>query len=290
MSGTSAGDASRTPSAASHEIAAMDVRRLFVVALAAVCLGAATPVAADLLDYTATLDLDIGTTSEFRLDASGQIDVGRDGSFMFPAGVFVTTRTLIPLQTPSEAVASINLQLENEAGSFGGPNSPGGVMRLTGQVILNFQGFLGLPDLTIGITPLGAAGAQQSSGTASNGSTMLTATLTGTSWLTGTFQQTGVTASGSTFARRTNTGIDQRTASGEGIVTLVVPAFVTIREDGSFAEVSPITGVLRITFTPEPAPIIANITMIVVVALLGRARVRERRGPGRGTRGESREA
>jgi hypothetical protein len=238
-------------------------------------LGGAAPAGAELLDYTATLDLDISTIETFRVEASGRISVNPDGSFTFPAGVLATTRTLIPPQTPAEGLASIDFQMVNAVGFFNGPANPGGTMSLNGQAVLNLQPEFGFPPLTIGITPLGVGGT--SMGTASNGSTQATATLTGTPWQTGVFQQTGVSAQGSTFAQRTNTGQDLRTSGGVGVVTLVVPAYITTRADGKFSDRGPISGLLSITFAPEPAQLLGEGAMLVVLLTLGGRRLRQRR-------------
>ena len=242
---------------------------------AVLSLGTAVPVHADLLDYTATLDFHFGTVAPFQLQASGQIAVNPDGRFTFPSGVFATTRILVPPQTPSEGVASIDFQMANAEGSFNGPANPGATMSLTGQAILHLQPFLGFPPLTIGLSPLGVGGASTVMG--SNGSTQVTATLTGAPWQTGTFQQTGITRLGSTFARRTNTGQDLRTQGGEGVVTLVVPVYFTTRREGAFSEKSPVSSVLSITFTPEPARLIGEAVVIGMLLLLGSRQYRRRR-------------
>lgn len=246
---------------------------LWCVALLA--LAVAAPAHAKLFDYTASLELNIGPITPFTVEANGQIDVNPDGSFTFPAGILTTSRTLVPPQTTSEVIASIDFQMANAEGTFGGPSAPGGTMSLTGQAVLHLQPFLGFAPFTLGISPLGAGGTAMVTG--SNGSTSLTATLTGAPWQTGVFQQTGFSGSGSTFDRRTNTGSDLRTSGGEGMVTLVVPAYITTRANGTFSDLSPVSGVLSITFTPEPAPLLAHGAMLVVVGILYQRRVRRRR-------------
>jgi hypothetical protein len=233
-----------------------------VVAL--VCPG---PARAAVFDYTATLELDLGSIPSFEIQAEGEISVDPDGSFSLPAGLFATTRTLIPPQTPSEAVANVELQLSNATGSFSGPGSPGGSMGLNGQAVLNLQTFFGFPPLALGLTPMGAGGSAMTSG--SNGSTSVTATLTGALWQTGVFQQFGITASSSVFSQRTNTGEDLRTSGGAGVVTYVVPAYLTTRLDGSFSERSPATALLTITFVPEPGPLLGQSAVAALLVLWG---------------------
>ncbi len=249
-------------------------RVLAASCVVALGLAAAAPAYAKLFDYTASLELGIGSITPFTIEANGQIDVSPDGSFTFPAGILTTTRTLVPPQTTSEAIASVEFQMTNGEGTFGGPATPGGTMSLNGQAVLHLQPFLGFPALSLGISPLGVGGTATVTG--SNGSTSLTATLTGAPWQTGVFQQTGFSSSG-TFSQRTNTGADLRTSGGEGMVTLVVPAYITTRREGVFSDISPITGVLSITFTPEPAPLLAHGAMLVVVGILYQRRVRRRR-------------
>jgi len=255
-----------------------DVRLVLAASLAAVLSllsfafqGEAT---ADVLGYDATFELDLGTLPPIEMTASGFVSVASDGSFFLPAGVFATTTTVTPLQTVSERVANIEFQFENGEGLFLGTMTPSGGMPLDGFAFVSFQPTLGFSPLSLFLGPLGVGGS--TTGFVTNGSTTLTATVVGTHFQTGQFVQYGITSQGSTFARTTVTGVDNRTPAGAGNLVLVVPSMITTREDGIFAESTPVTLTLDITFVPEPGLMLFNGLVITTLVGLGCRKLRRR--------------
>ncbi len=98
--------------------------------------------------------------------------------------------------------------------------------------------------------------------------TEVTGSLFGAPWQTGRFVQFASTTSGVT-ATRTNTGFDNRTAMGVGMLSMVTPVRFDTLVEGQFSQRIPVTGIFTITFVPEPRIAAIYATAIAVLFTLG---------------------
>jgi hypothetical protein len=216
--------------------------------------------------------LEAGSFASLTASAGGTIEVADDGSFTLPASILTVDQTEAA-QTAGQFFTQVGFDFHNGTGRFGGPAHPGGRMPLIGKVRLFAKAF---PPASLPITK-GFSGLVDTVMVSNGVSTARYALVGSGGWRTGVVTQFGSTGShGATFDRRTHTGTDGRTPMGIGSMNLVIPIAFRRLVDGALQEQDPVTGILSITFTPEPARLALESASVGALAVLGARRLRRR--------------
>ena len=241
-----------------------------------VVAGLASGAAAVPVPYNAEIDLYFGLFAPpVAAIAVGTVEIASDGSFTLPAGVLQVAQTATAPQTGLQFFSKARFDFHNGTGMFGGPAHPGGPMPLLGKVQLFAKPALSFPTATLPLTQ-GFSGGVAST-MVSNGASVATLALEGTGtgrWRVGMVTQYSSTPS-STFTY-VSTGSDTRTAQGARSLNLVIPVSFRRSLDGAFREQNAVTGILTITFTPEPSQLLLEGGSAAALVLLGATRARAR--------------
>ncbi|HTY17814.1 MAG TPA: hypothetical protein VMH82_08810 [Myxococcota bacterium] len=241
------------------------------------------------LPFDAQLSLQFASLQTITASASGTVDVASDGSFTLPASLFVVDQTAMAEPSPpTQVYTKASFAFHNGTGMFGGTKMAGGTMPLLGKVKLFSKGSPAFPPATLMLTKaftVGTETANVTSGASTLTLSMYQYPVTGPTvatvgWRIGKVVQSFSTTS-SNFGTRTHTGVNSRTAHGAGSLNLVIPVYLNRYVNTSFALSAPVTGLLSITFTPEPGALWLQGTSIAALALLGVGRLRHSRRDGR---------
>jgi hypothetical protein len=272
----------------------MGMRTIGSWACVAIALGAwASGAAASPVPFDAQLSLQFASLQTITASASGTAEVASDNSFTLPASIFVVNQTAMAEPSPpTQVYTKASFAFHNGAGMFGGTKMAGGTMPLIGKVKLFSKGSPAFPPATLMLDKAFTVGTETARVT--SGASTLTLSMyqypatpskvATVGWRIGKVVQSFSTTS-ATFGMRTHTGVNNRTAHGAGALNLVIPVYLNRYVSRSFALSAPVTGLLSITFTPEPGALWLQATSIAALALLGVGRLR--RG-GRGVRSPSR--
>jgi hypothetical protein len=235
--------------------------------------------AAGVLSYDAQLSIEAVGFQTITTSASGTVEVAADGSFALPAGVLDVDQVVTAPGTPTQFFTKASFVFHNGTGAFRGPAQPGGPMPLLGKLKLFAKAALGYPPVTLTLTR--AFGTSTAFASVTNGMTPASFSLYqyppgNGDWRVGQVVQSYTTTSRA-YGTRTNTGFDDRTAMGVGSMNLVIPVYLDRFVGSQFQLSAPVTGLLAITFTPEPTRTSLQVASVAALVLLSRRRLRRRR-------------
>ena len=243
------------------------VIRSTIAVLMALGLGAASAHAAST-PFTGTLTIQIVTLPTVTVSGGGVAVVNGSGggahlnTLAVPASAFETVDKVTPVTDPAAyPIKGIQLTVANSAGTI---SSGAGPIPLNGfaKVCLFAPCSGAIANLNVPLTPVGNGGANFTTGS-------VNLTVVGAPWTAGTAAIGTLTQMG--FAHGPASAAST-TALPSGQIRLVTPIFVSTNIGSS--AIIPSWGILTLHFVPEPTTMVLVSGGLVLLAGVGRARLR----------------